>query len=191
MNQAKSWEGGKVLVNSCWQSLHLQELQIQTKVKGFLHQAKLWKNDSCLSPLPEPRSLFHTEEPSNVDFPFPFPLHYFSFPWFHLLLPLWFYSFDSVNKSQLFCVCWTCSCTFHHRPRSLEMSHSHCLMPSVSSKTLWNTESKSLSKTLTPELKIPNCTGNIKIVTLSSCRRPQAVNQQICSTTRLWATIDF
>lgn len=142
-------------------------------------------------PSPKTRSLFHTEEPSNVDSPFPFPLHYFYFPWFQLLLPLWFYSFDSINKSQLFCVYWTCSCSFHHRPRSLEMNHSHCLMLSVSSKILWNLECASLPKTHTPELKIPRCTRSIQIVMWSSCRRPQALNQQIFGTAVLWVTINI
>lgn len=152
---------------------------------------KFWKDDLCLSPISGTQISASYRRTLKRWFSFSIPTPLFLCPLISafalfLVLQLWLSKQKPVVLRALDLFLF-----LHHRPRSLDMSHSHCSGLSVSSKTLWNMESESLPKTHTPELKTPKCTGSFSVVMWSSCRRPQALNQQTFSTTMLWVTVNL
>lgn len=121
---------------------------------------KFWKNHLCLFPISGTQITASYRRTLKYWSSFSIPTALFLCPLISafapfMVLQLWLNKQKPVALHVLDLFLF-----FHHRPRALDMGHSHCSVLSVSSKTSWNMESESLPETPTPELKIPKCTGN-------------------------------
>lgn len=111
MNQAESWEGGKVFRNPCWWiSFSTPTASNPNSKQGVLASKSfgrmififphLWNPDLCF---------IQKNSPMLILLSIPTPL--FLCPLISALGPSMVLSFDSVNNRQLFCVYWPCSCS--------------------------------------------------------------------------------
>lgn len=147
--------GEYLLMNNLFPS---KSLKSKLKTRGPCIK-KFWKNDLCLSLTSGTQIAASYRRTLKYWFSFSIPTPLFlcllisAFAPF-MVLQLWLSKQKPVVLPVLDLFLF-----FHHRPRSLDMSHSHCSVLSVSSKTRWNMESENLPETRTAELKIPTCAG--------------------------------